>query len=585
MGLYFNKKSRFLANLLSKTFTLKWNFLLEHFKSYEICIFDDVLIDEDLEEIAKLFLKKKKLLFIFKKSNLLFLGPVVNCPCDMCPVCVLLHLANTTKNFKFLYSKHESSYNFNYLSDLPTFQLDKKIICINTDDKTISRFPNLFKHPFCRHDYGIKVNNHVFGSCNPGKKSLYDKNLGIIRTKKSIHQISPISLKSKLSGFEILLFWFENPIFPLYPSLDFLELAIGTGFDYSGAYKRGLYEAVERYSSFSIPQTSSEKICTFNELLNLNEVGINPSELWDYSKVYNKKVALKKISNKTTLNWRKCTDPNGEFYFIPDDFLYVNMLPTSKYANLTTSGCAAHKSVEKAKVSAFLELIERDNTMRHWASSKSFPHVMNHTIPLPAQKIVHAIHNFGFETHIIDCSRFSGVFTFEVLLENKIDQRPKAIVVSGADIDPKNALLKTLREAFGSLALVNLIENTRKSYEIEKDKIISPEEHSIFYRDPSNFYLLKPYLDQSEYINFEKEYYQLVKSDNLYSYLLEEYSLNPYFFDLTLRFMDRDKFSVIRCTVPQLLPLTFGVGSTLSKNANEEISLTNLALNYPHPFA
>ena len=56
------------------------------------------------------------------------------------------------------------------------------------------------------------------------------------------------------------------------------------------------------------------------------------------------------------------------------------------------------------------------------------------------------------------CSTLEQVFVFEVCLSSRQNKRPKAIVTSGASLDPIKAILKELREEIGAVLISYAIE-------------------------------------------------------------------------------------------------------------------------------
>jgi thiazole/oxazole-forming peptide maturase SagD family component len=249
----------------------------------------------------------------------------------------------------------------------------------------------------------------------------------------------PKKYKDLVSKYKTYIIWFENPTFPLYPKVKFLDTATHCGV-VGDAFVPALYEAFERYSILSIPQHMPYAESSYNDLIGNGLEALDPTEFWHYSEQQLSNNKLLKMELDSNLKWVKVNSTNGKYILIPEDFVYINTLIPSSYTNNTTSGSAAHNNEESSHLNAFLELIERDNTIRHWASFNSVDHIYIESLPTYAITVANALDELGYDMLVLNSSLYQGITVLEILLVNKEDKFPKAIISSAAGLTPMKAL-------------------------------------------------------------------------------------------------------------------------------------------------
>jgi len=594
MVCFISKTSKRFSSDLGKVFPRMYPQILEKFKDSLIYIIDNPFDNYDFE-YSKLVNKRKTVFHIFRKDEYVFFGPLMKSITDACPKCLLLTLAVDSESLESF--KNNSTININKTLT-HNFQLKDITIyihCVDLNTGKVFFLKKPFSHPSCSHFYDrVKRDKHEKKGHLPYKeifKKVSDKYTGIIRETKLLSDIASTEIKRKMNKYDVIFSWFQNPVFPLFPHVGFLDLAIGTDKSQKVASQRSSFEALERYSILGVPLTEPDRIATYENLGSRNSV--NPTFFWKYSdeQLGQKNFIFMNPSKNTILRWRIGTNLVGEEKLVPEDYVYVNFRNPTKFHNNSTSGCAAHIDYYRACLNATLELIERDNIMRHWVMGEPTLHIDLKSMKDTLREELIILDNFGFDIKIINCSRFPGIYTFIILLTNRKNSRPKVIVTSGCDLNAREAILKGVREAIGSLLISLILEEKNGPTRLTREDVFEPEDHAIFYRDPVRFDLLKHYYEMSQtcsIASLSTKYlvcnYELILKHIILD--LKNIGVNLYFFDLTFLPLKELGVHVIRAVSPELMPIMFGTGNLkLGGSYQDHLKYQQNAILYPHPFS
>ncbi len=526
--------------------------------------------------------------WISTQGDYLFLGPFMRSLSDPCPRCVYLALCHDQNDINQLTSAQaleKVSIPASHVYELDFRSYKDKVECVDLKTFDIIRLDSPIKHPACKHKSTIPLEEKTTIKPIATDKlmnMLLNPLTGVIRKTTTLSSLAPASLKSLFTRYQIIFSWFQNPAFPIFPELGTLDLAIGVGETTVEAETRALHETIERYSVLSPPQDNYSKVAKYKDI---KDEAVDPESFWRYDRKQLKGLnfPLKNIRKESTLTWRKAGSK-----WIPEDYVYVNHWQLSLVSDNTTSGCAAHKSSEAAQLNALLELIERDNTMRHWAQGISMPHIDLSSLPDLFNADLTFIDEQGFTAHIIDCSIYPGIFTFAICLQNKTVRHPAILVASGCGLNPAEALAKAFREVIGSLSIAQIIEHEQGIKKLTPTEVRTPEDHGIFYRDPAYSFVLNHYIFPDGFITFNELHQVYSDHNNDMSNLihdLKSHGIDVYFFDVGLTQFKELGVYVQRCISPQLLPITFGTGFLkLSRNL-DALDASEVANQYPHPYS
>lgn len=590
---FYNNNSKILHRRLQEILPQTYLEVLQQFNNSQIFIFDNLTNAKGFEKLASM-VKNRTIFNIFKKDDYIFFGPFMKSLEDACPYCFLLTISVDESVLKALSIRHAQRTNSEKIYNINLKDTKQNIHCIDISDGRVSYFSKPFAHPSCTHCFG-KLNKKSYKGKSDLTESellsiLINKTTGIIREIKPLKQLANAQIVEKMGKNEVIFSWFQNPVFPLFPQVGFLDLAIGTDASYKGALTRAIFETLERYSVLSLPESEPDEVGPY---VKLGHKAVDPTKFWQYApeQLDLKNFAFKNVTRTANLHWRKMYSIIGEEKLIPEDFIYVNLRKPSSYHNNTTNGCAAHTNFYKACINATLELIERDNIMRHWAEGNSSPHVNLATVKGKIKENIKYVTGLGFDVKIINCSRFQGIYTFIICLINKNDSRPKAIATSGCSFEPEEAVLKGFREAIGSLLISFILEDKKRTKVLTPKEVVDPEDHAIFYREPKYFEILKHYYEKSGDCSLESFKNKYI-NDNYKTILkelivvLKEYGVEVYFIDLTFHPLKRFGINVVRAISPEMMPITFGTNMLkLGGGGDEKFHYTRTAFEYPHPYS
>lgn len=441
------------------------------------------------------------------------------------------------------------------------------------------------RHGFCTHAFDFENISHSKVQ-KIALDKLIDKDICILRSVATTQDMVPKKYRDLVSKYKTYIIWFENPTFPLYPKVKFLDTATHCGV-VGDAFVPALYEAFERYSILNIPQHMPYAESSYNDLIGNGLEALDPTEFWHYSEQQLSNNKLLKMELDSNLKWVKANSTNGKHILIPEDFVYINTLIPSSYANNTTSGCAAHNNEESSHLNAFLELIERDNTIRHWASFNSVDHINIESLPTYAITVANALDELGYDMLVLNSSLYQGITVLEILLFNKEDKFPKAIISSAAGLTPMKALGSALNEAMAGFQISMHIEAKRKPFVLNESNVITPEDHAAYYKNPEKFKLLSHYYRSHRNIDFSELVTSNFEFNNIYRHMEEKYNIRAFFYDVTpdIFKISQEKVIVSRCFSPDLVPLNFGTGNIPYKAKHLKLQLSERALIHPHPYA
>ena len=572
----------------------EWDMIEQKFARDEISIFESIMNVEDFNKLVFNYSPIKRRLCVFAKGDYLFIGPLMKSLSDCCPFCILLYLAIDESSLKSLSHKNKfkKSAYFGELN-IENTSLESNIICIDMKRGKCLKLRKPFRHPTCKHSY----NNHIYNVTTKNSvalpillRRLFDRKTGVIREMKNLRDVCSSRLRKKMEKNEVMFSWFQNPAFPLYPQIDFLDLATGSGTSVRDALRKAVFETIERYCVLSPPQAKPAKIGKFEDI---KYNTMDPRKFWKYSEKQTSAMSFpfRNVRSRQNLKYIYGFTAFGDKILVPEDFVFINFDIPSKIHENTTSGCAAHISMERACINALTELVERDNTLRHWISAKTMMHIKLNSMPSELKKKINYLNNLGFDVSIINCSKFDSIFTFEAFIENRKGESPYAFVTSGAALKAHEGIEKSLREAIGTLLTSYGIEEKYGFKKIMADKIVTPEDHVIFYQEPQNAKLLEHYRNYNECISFNELKCESIMEKNSYLTFrkvcakLKEQGVETAFVDMTLDFFTNFGVKVVRCISPQLMPLTFGTGMLKLDERWINKKSTIFAQKWPHPFS
>lgn len=563
-----------ILSFLQCGYAALWRAITDPLEGIMITILGDVSASTQSRH-GNWWLSKQPRFFVFQKDHYLFFGPYSRGPIDPCPLCILMTLATDEESL-------DAALAVGQITQLsPARGVPEVInpICEvgywNRETGATYKFPIPVKHPACDHGYFGFAYPILCARSNDEDllRELSHERVGVFRYVRRLKSSNSEALGT-LGESEVVLSWFANPAFPLFPAGSPLELAQGTGFSLRDAQMRAVFESLERYSALSPPQVPPDAVCSSRN--------IEPGLL---------AFPMDKIDADSIRNWYQVHDLDGKFKLVPEQYIYINPKSASLRTDLTTSGCAAHTQPEAAMLNGLLELLERDHILRHWLSGEGRPHIRVDTIPPRIRTEVRRLESLGFEVLLIDCSVIEEVFVVEAVLWSHSDERPSVIVTSGASHLLEEAISRAVRELMGTLVVAKMTQGWATRRDPEAVEITSGEDHFYFYQNPSRKEFFHHYLEASSYKDANENASKAEDWDTevilqRIHRQLKTQGIDSWFADLTPTFCRERGVFIYRCICPSLIPLTFGSGKpSLPKAMWRPVQITPVVLNVPHPFS
>lgn len=330
----------------------------------------------------------------------------------------------------------------------------------------------------------------------------------------------------------------------------------------------------------SIMESYERYICGkfyYDEYKSLDELNckfIDPQIYYPYSKEQIKRHNLSTIKENEKIMLIKGFDYNNNPVLIPVDlcFFPLNIDNIGRralhYAN--SSGCAAHFDLEKAKLSAVEELIERDALMRTWILKKTPYKIEKSTLTLNIKKRIEKYEKKGFSISVL---LLSNKYAYSVLTcATRVNSYPYFVSGASASFDSIN---EAIEKAFNEMefSIIAHIERGKRNEIniINPQKVGSPVEHGDLYA----------YSNQQANISF---LYQ-GKTINAQDIKIEKENKLT---ELNLSFMEYrpiiKNVHVVRAFSSELIPINFGYDSDFynHKSIKEKVKEHT---EFPHFFA
>lgn len=344
-----------------------------------------------------------------------------------------------------------------------------------------------------------------------------------------------------------------------------------------------LNESIERYCLAYIPKDELVK----SKLSDL-PVSNRLKDFFLYSSLQYKHLHKKfKNPEKDSINWIKINSlkNRNKFVYWPASLMYVPYKVEKRVAEQSSSGVAAHWSLDKAILSGLLEMIERDAVAINFLKRLN-PFEIDQTT-IKNLKVKNIINKLKQEKKNIKIYKlFSNLLApcFVTIIWSMKDKELTIFhcgIGASCSLDSDVALYKSIKESlftyFYSKNLLDLKPKNARS-------IKALYEHLLYYQDKKTF---KNLLFNSKQIPYKKERVSLRKVLAIF----EQHNLDIYYKDITTPDIVSTGIKVVRVVVPGLVELNSS-HALPRKNARrlndlpKELGLQTMngLTNLPHPF-
>lgn len=234
----------------------------------------------------------------------------------------------------------------------------------------------------------------------------------------------------------------------------FLIQGCGVGVTAEEATVRARGEAVERYCS-SVFNKEQFVVATAEEL-GPDALDLDTIPRCSETELANPKCPLVAPDKKAPMRWvRAVSLLDGRLIYVPVTMVYLYCgfgYPSERVCFIISTGCAAHLSLERALVSAILEVVERDATSITWLQKLPLPRIEIDQVP-PSLVPYWERYQAGVEELeyiFFDATTDLGIPTIYGLQISRANKRLKTLVSCGSALEPAEALASTMREMASS---------------------------------------------------------------------------------------------------------------------------------------
>ena len=298
-----------------------------------------------------------------------------------------------------------------------------------------------------------------------------------------------------------------------------------------------------------------------------------------------------------TYLWQKGQNlTSGGEVFAPIQLLYLsNEWAHQMLMQTVPTGLACHSDPEAARLSAILELVERDGFAAMWALGRGLPRLhLSATdrlhLSLQTQK---ALENTVLRVSLYAIPNEFGVANIVAAVEH--DTLRFGAFGAAAALSPYRAIEKAVLEAqhtwVGLAQSMPMIGHQDRPAPQAGD-IKTPHDHAYHYMHEENWDTLSWFLSGGQSLGLD-ELCVTGRMDTSEALIgrLAEHGFETYLFDLTTPDIQSLGLQVVRAIVPGLQPLCFGAGLvTQDRRRLQQLArLWNCAVpsiltNQPHPF-
>ena len=238
------------------------------------------------------------------------------------------------------------------------------------------------------------------------------------------------------------------------------------------------------------------------------------------------------------------TARGGSRWVLAEAVFYPLDDPRRKGRTLLTSssGSAAHATVEEARLRALCELVERDAFMWTWIQRVARERIAGSTLPPVLAGRVALLERSGFDVAFVN-------LTIDLLpvLACVIHSRDRLALAAACSLDPADAARRSLDEAVG---LIEMFSRGRLDA-VAPEEVRTPRQHAALYLDPERVDRARFLAGSSDEIALAEVELPGIDPDELVSAVAD-----PIAVDLTSP--ATAPFHVVRVVVPGLVPVSFG---------------------------
>ncbi|GJL69990.1 MAG: hypothetical protein NPIRA06_26250 [Nitrospirales bacterium] len=171
-----------------------------------------------------------------------------------------------------------------------------------------------------------------------------------------------------------------------------------------------------------------------------------------------------------------------------------------------STGLACHGSRTKAILSAICEVIERDAFTVTWQARLSRPHIKVETLSALNRDLVHRLERIKSTVTLLNLTMDMGIPTVLSVLRSHVPEAPALVFAASADLDPEEAVRKSLEELAHTRRLAQLLKTNLPPCIPDQSfgKIVNQDLHVQLYCDHKNTHLADFIFESQQRIGFDE---------------------------------------------------------------------------------
>lgn len=202
----------------------------------------------------------------------------------------------------------------------------------------------------------------------------------------------------------------------------------------------------------------------------------------------------KPFNDTTLVRWAKMIDPLlDEPMYVPASMVVMPYFYDTEHGEIPiaqpiTTGLACHCSWEKAAMSAIGEVIERDAFTIAWQARLSMPKIKLDTLSPHNQDLVARFERTGHTVTILNITMDHGIPSILSVIQHPSPEAPALLVAASAELDPEEAVRKSLEELAHTRRLALQLKTTLPPLapDVDHESLVDQDSHIHLFCDHTN---------------------------------------------------------------------------------------------------
>ncbi len=284
----------------------------------------------------------------------------------------------------------------------------------------------------------------------------------------------------------------------------------GASTDRAIAMAKALGEAVERYCS-AMYKKEELPLASFSKA---SFPCVSPSDFALFSQEQYSKTTFpfSPFGIDTSIRWAQASDlMKGGACYVPAEMTFTPYFADREkgerhITQSITTGLACHNGRTKATISAICEVIERDAFTITWQACLGRPHIRVETLSAFNRDLVKRLERIESAVTLLNLTMDVGVPTVLSVLRSQVPDAPALVFAASADLDPEEAVRKSLEELAHTRRLAQLLKTELPPYvpNANFENVINQDIHVQLYCDHGNTHMANFIFESDQRIGFDE---------------------------------------------------------------------------------